>query len=331
MSPRHRFTEAELEQYFDRICLPQSARVYDVTSLDDAAKLEYMNTIQKHQLVKIPWENCAQHYSWHHVVHVEPAHLFRKIVQQRGRGGYCMEANYFIHLILHSLRFDAYMAGSRIFRSPEAGYGGWTHVVNIVTIAGVRYLLDGGFGSPGPTHPIPLIPGAVRPQISPAESRVVYEALPDGVSSASKLWIYQYRFHAQDAWKAAYCFTDLEFLPADIVGMNLQPWLDRHTFFTHKVVACRFTTDRETEEGAAEPGSASEEALVEGEIDGAITLAHDVIKWRRRGQKVTEVHFASEEERLAGIRKYFGVVFSDEDAAGIKGTAACIGANAPVH
>jgi len=122
-----------------------------------------------------------------------------------------------------------------------------------------------------------------------------------------------------------YCFVELEFFPTDIEGMNLHPASSRHTFFTYKVVAVRFTTDKEIDEPGAGPGVADEKAL-EGEIDGCLTINQDYISWRRHGKKVLQIDFKTEDHRIDALEKYFGITFSDEDRAGIVGTAAEIGA-----
>lgn len=80
MAQRKLYTEGQLDQYFDRVAFPKANRIFSVSSLSDEEKLEYLNLVQKHQLVKVPWENLTQHYSWHHVVHVDPVHLFKKII-----------------------------------------------------------------------------------------------------------------------------------------------------------------------------------------------------------------------------------------------------------
>jgi arylamine N-acetyltransferase len=87
MTGRTKYTQEQLEKYFDRVCVPKSKRVYDVQSLSDEEKFKYLHLLQKHQLVKVPWENLVQHYSWHRVVNVKPQHLFNKIVNGPGRGG----------------------------------------------------------------------------------------------------------------------------------------------------------------------------------------------------------------------------------------------------
>ena len=326
MSERHTYSRDELERYFDRVCLPQGRRVYDVSSLSDAEKLSFLSLIQKHHLVKVPWENLTLHYSWHTVINLNPQHLFKKIVNNPGRGGYCMEVNYFYHLILLSLRFDVYMAGSRIYRPQSDRYGGWTHVVNLVTIGGIRYLTDGGFGGQGPSAPLALDPGGVCSQIAPAQMRVVKEPIPNNVDRSQRPWIYQHRHNQDGPWVPMYCFVDLEFTPADIESMNFAPSRSRYTFFTHKVVACRFTTENEAEVCGG-PGTPDEDAL-RGEIDGSITINHDVLKWRRHGKKVVDMPFKSENERVKALKKYFGITLAEEDREAIINTMAMIGVKA---
>ena len=231
-----------------------------------------------------------------------------------------MEANHFFHTVLLSLGFDVYMAGARIHRG-EGMYGGWTHVVNLVTIDGTKYLLDGGFGPQGPSRPLAVREGKVGIQVAPAEMRVVREAIAQMLDRTQRMWIYQHRYEEGKEWVPMYCFTELEFIETDIVAMNFAPWLNPQTFFTHKVVAVRFTTDREPVE---HPGSPGEEAL-EGEIDGSLTLNQSVLKWRRRGRKVMEVQFSTDEDRQKALEEYFGIVLAEEDRQAIKGTAAEVG------
>lgn len=326
--PRYRYSREQLEQYFDRIALPCAKRVHNVSGLTDDEKLVYLNLLQKHQLCKIPWENLTQHYSFHRVIHIQPAYLFKKIVNRNGGGGYCMEANYFFHLILWNLGFDCYLAGSRIFHTDERRYGGWTHVVNIARIGSIKYLLDGGMGPNGPSRPLELVDGAVVDQVAPAQMMLAREQIPRFLDRDQKMWVFKYRHDRGKAMDPVYCFTDLEFLPEDIESMNFEPCSNRQTFFTHKVVAVRFTTDREvdSEEG---PGSPSESAL-EGEIDGAISLNHNVLKWWRKGKKGAEVRCANEEDRLRVLKRYFGIEFNEEDREAILGTAAMLGGSGPV-
>jgi arylamine N-acetyltransferase len=228
-----------------------------------------------------------------------------------------MEANSFFNAVLLSLGFSVYLAGARIYKGNDT-FGGWTHVVNLVKIAGTKYLLDGGFGPQESPRPLALRPGVSETQIAPAQMRVVYEPIPQNLDQSQRIWIYQHRPNEESNWAHMYCFTDMEFTPEDIFSMNFSPWLNPQTFFTHKVVAVRFTTDRTREE---DPG-ADDETTLEGEIDGSLTLNQDVMKWRRGGKKIAEWKFRCDEERQDALKKYFGIVLSEEDREAIKGTAA---------
>lgn len=318
---RHTSDPTQLEAYFDRIALPTSKRIYDVRPLSDGEKFQYLDLLQKHELVKVPWENLTQHYSWHRVVNVKPPHLFSKIVGNAGRGGYCMEANHFFHTVLLSLGYAVYMGGARIHSPATGSYGGWTHVVNIVILGGTRYLLDGGYGANGPSRPLALEAGVAATQVDPAEMRLMYEPLPQHIDRSQRIWIFQHRINKDSEWATQYCFTDTEFLPSDIESMNFSPWLNPRSFFTHKVVAVRFTTSLESDKDDGGPGSPNETAL-EGEIDGAVIVNHSYLKWRRYGKTVKHVEFESEDERVRALERYFGIMISQQDREAIIGTAA---------
>ncbi|QDS72466.1 hypothetical protein FKW77_009801 [Venturia effusa] len=323
---RFRLSTDQLSAYFDRICLPSANRIHHVTILDDKSKLAYLNLIQKHHLVKVPWENLTQHYSWHRVIHIDPRHLFRKIVQDptgSARGGYCFEVNTFFFTVLYSLGFDVYMGGSRIYSPKLKRYGGWTHVINLVTINGVKYLLDGGYGGNGPCRPVAVEHGKIVDHIKPAQMRLVHEAIPQHLDRSQKVWVCQHRYDENAEWNPIYCFVELEFLPEDLSVSNLAPGTSKTSFFTHKVVAARFTTESETSEGTG-PGSPGQQQL-EGEIDGSLTLSHDTLKWRRHGKKVVDVKLEDEQERVDALKKYFGITLSAEEKEAIQGTSTELG------
>ena len=173
---------------------------------------------------------------------------------------------------------------------------------------------------------MPLNHREVASQIEPAQMRLCFEPLRQNLNSSQKVWVVQFRYDEDHDWDPIYCFPDLEFIPEDIEGMNLEPWLNPHTFFTHKVVAVRFTTSQERN-GTKGPGSPYEREM-EGDIDGAITLNHDVLTWRRYGKKVVQIPLRTESDRIEALGMYFGITLSDEDVEGIRGTAAEIGSKA---
>ena len=364
MAGRPRYTEAELRQYFARVCVPSSSwdSLLSVRGVPASEQLARLTQLMKHQLLKVPFENLTQHYSWHRTVDVSPRHLFRKIVGQpqshveeedgeakagkrfwgsggAGRGGYCMEVNTFFHTVLLSTGYDVHMSGARVYARATASYGGFSHCVNIVTLAdGARYMLDVGFGGNGPIAPIPLpsldpSSGAVRgdkppehPHIHPAAVRLRHEPIPQQTNQRCRVWILEHRAHAggdeAEAWIPNYCFVDQEFLLEDIRGLNLNPWRSPHSFFTRKILMTRFTTEREAEGEGEGPGSPGEDAIDGAEIDGAITLFEDTLKWRRKGELRVELKFENEEQRLDALRRYFDIEFDDEDRDAIRGTVA---------
>lgn len=323
---RFKLSNDQLSAYFDRISLPAAYRIFNVTTLDDSSKLTYLSLIQKYQLVKVPWENLTQHYSWHRVVQIDPRHLFRKIVQDpagNARGGYCFEANTFFFTVLYSLGFDVYMGGSRIYSPKAKKYGGWTHVINLVTISGVKYMLDGGYGGRGPCRPVAVEVGKVVDHVEPAQMRLVYEAIPQHLDRSQRVWVCQHRYNENAEWIPIYCFVELEFTHEDMLVSNLAPATSKTSFFTHKVVAVRFTTEGETAEGSG-PGSPGSQKL-EGDIDGSITLSHDTLKWRRHGLKTVDLQLKTEQERLNVLEKYFGIALTEEEAESIRGTSTELG------
>lgn len=226
-----------------------------------------------------------------------------------------MEANSFFRTVPLSLGFEVHMAGSRIYRPETQRYGGWTHVVNLVSIASQQYLLGGGFGGNGPSRPVPQIADEVSTQIAPAQMRLLREPLLQNLNRAQKTWISQHRFDSTREWVPMYASTDLELLPEDIEGMKFEPMLNPRTFFTHKVVAVRFTAGDETQGAEA----------CAGEIDGALILSHNVLTWRQHGRKALEIPFRSESDMLDALREYFCIEFGELNRDAILGTAAQIG------
>jgi arylamine N-acetyltransferase len=313
------YTNKQLEEYFDRIALPKSKRVLNVAKLNNEQTLSYLKILLKHQLVRIPFENLTQHYSWHGVIDVNPLHVFRKVINQPGRGGYCMEANWLFHNVLYSLGFDCYVAAGRVWTPPAKKWTGWTHLVNLVTIGGTKYLCDCGFGPNEPIVPVALQHGEVQTQISPAETRLVFDALPEYLSDC-KLWICQFRVDAESEWTPIYCFSEMELLPTDIPAMNYSPWLSRKIIFTQKVICVRFTTERER----GEDGLPGEENIDGGEIDGTLVIDHDKLKWRRHGNSVLDVEFKSENDRVKALERYWGIELDVEDREAIFGTMAAV-------
>ena len=110
------YSETQLEQYFDHIGYPRSARS------DVGNTLEFLAELQKRNLARVPFESVSFHYSRHRLLSLDPEDLFEKIVTN-SRGGYCMEVNAFFGTVLRSLGFNLISVGARV--NGRTGYKGW--------------------------------------------------------------------------------------------------------------------------------------------------------------------------------------------------------------
>ncbi len=74
-----------------------------------------------------------------------------------GRGGYCFELNYLFLALLQELGFDARgLTGWVVMGGAPDARTGRTHRLSLVTLDGVRYVTDVGFGGMVPSSPLQL-------------------------------------------------------------------------------------------------------------------------------------------------------------------------------
>lgn len=80
----------------------------------------------------------------------------QKVLHQ-GRGGYCYELNQLFLALLQTLGFDARgITGRVVIGGPPDAHTGRTHRLSLVTLDGVRYITDVGFGGMVPSSPLQL-------------------------------------------------------------------------------------------------------------------------------------------------------------------------------
>ncbi|WP_339533039.1 arylamine N-acetyltransferase [Pseudomonas mucidolens] len=85
-----------------------------------------------------------------------------------GRGGYCYELNQMFLALLQMLGFEARgITGRVVMGGPPEALTPRTHRLSLVTLDGVRYITDVGFGGMVPTHPLRVDTEA--PQATPHE------------------------------------------------------------------------------------------------------------------------------------------------------------------
>lgn len=178
-------------------------------------------------------------------------------------------------------------------------------MVNIVTIDGKRYMVDVGFGGNGPTHPLPLVDGKVSVGIAPEELRLLWTSIAQHSDPSQRLWVYQHRNDAQSPWQDGYCFTDLEFFPADYEVMNFTTSHSRTSWFTYMVVCVKHILEVKDDE---------EEPV------GVVMLVGNEVKRRIGGKSEHLATCKTEDERVAALEKWLDVRLSSQERAGIIGT-----------
>ncbi|KAI9853578.1 MAG: N-terminal acetyltransferase [Trichoglossum hirsutum] len=227
--------------------------------------LEYLTELVKLQLATVPFEDLSLHYSKHRLLSLDTNDLFDKVVS-RGRGG--------------------------------------SHMVNLVTIENQRYLVDVGFGSKGPSLPIPLISGYECTGIAPLGLKLEYKSLPKHTDPSQRVWVYSHRECDTALWVDAYSFIEIEFFPEDYEVMNLSTMVLPQSFFTQTVLCVKALLNAES-----------------GNLEGVLYLHQDEVR-RRLGEETCLVEkLKTEEERTKALEKLFGIIITEEEKQGIRDLA----------
>ena len=325
-SYRSSYSAAQVEQYFERIRLPDEFRP---NSNAPGEQLSSLIEIMKHHLAAIPFENLELHYSPTKTVSLEPQHLLQKMVSRGdGRGGRCMEVNCLFGTVLRSLGFDVYSAGARVNEAaqPVAATKGWkgprhngwylssiqcgsfadrpdtrNHMINIVNIAGKRYLVDVGFGgSNGPNFPIRLTSDEPSVTIASSSVRLLHSSIGDNTCKDQLLWCYQFRHGEDRPWIDGYSFTETEFLPQDFQMMSFFTSTSKTSWFTYRILCLKHLIE-------------------DGKLVGEIRLYENEVRRRVRGESELLATLTTEDERVQALEKYLNVKLSEPEVLGIQG------------
>ena len=212
------FTATQVLRYFNRVCfdVPKGSAILPAPTLETLRRL-----IACHLQV-IPFENLSLHYSTHRNVVIEKEFLFEKMINKR-KGGYCMEHNTTFATVLRTLGYTLYTIAARVYlpNDSKSVYAvGLIHMASIVTIDGIEYLVDVGFGGNGLTAPLPIFDGdSIETPINgvlPEEHRVRRVELSGAFKNGHKSWILERRQDTQTEWEPLYVFEkDFEFFPDD--------------------------------------------------------------------------------------------------------------------
>lgn len=119
-----------------------------------APTLETLRALQFHHVRHIAFETLAMLTG--EGVRLDLPSLALKIVAG-GRGGYCFELNLLFLALLRALGFEVRPLTGRVtMHGPEHAMTARTHVLLLVTLDGVPYTVDVGFGGMTPTGPLRL-------------------------------------------------------------------------------------------------------------------------------------------------------------------------------
>jgi arylamine N-acetyltransferase len=216
-----------------------------------------------------------------------------------------MENNAFFNAVLKGLKFSVYSTGARVSDATAGisggGYGGWTHMVNIVKLSdGKKYMVDVGFGANVATRPLPLEEGCTCKGIFAREMRLVYENIPPNSDPTQKLWIYQYRDPPAEEWLSAFCFTEVEYLANDYTVMNFFTSHSPQSWFLKDVVILKMIME-------------------EDELIGSLILFNGELKRKVGGKTEILEELKTEDDRLKALQSWFGIELTEVERRGIRG------------
>jgi N-hydroxyarylamine O-acetyltransferase len=130
-----------LQQYFDRIGFQESGKV-DIETITDMMRC---------QLFTVPFENLDVQAK--KVVSLVPEEIVTKILHKR-RGGYCYEVNGLFAMALQAMGIPYQFVAARPMFYPVKRPR--THMALVLTLDGIPWLCDLGFGSYGIRAPMRL-------------------------------------------------------------------------------------------------------------------------------------------------------------------------------
>ncbi|KAH8695206.1 arylamine N-acetyltransferase 2 [Talaromyces proteolyticus] len=313
-----KFTQIDIDRYFDRIHLPLNIRQkfeHSAGGTDPECQLQALTSLLHYHLGAIPYENSSLHYSRHQAIELTVASIYEKIVH-RGHGGVCTQVNTLFSELLIALGYKLYTTAARVNRAASAAavnnnsaktrFGTLSHMLIIVDINGQEYLVDAAFGPHAPTVPVPMKEGLEFTDMGSRRGRLISAPLDQHRAQHLKHWRLQFRWKEESIWMDSYAFSEIEFTSNDYHALERQAKTDRRMWFMTRVMAFRHLLDKES----AAP-------------IGFIMLWENELRRKVHGHYETlDLH--SEEERISVLENLFGVFLDDDEKAEIIGTVSYI-------
>lgn len=103
----------QVQDYLDRISLPEATRTFLREGPDGPRALEAITTLQYYHLLTVPFENLDLAYSSDHTLTADTDVVYNHVVKQK-RGGVCDQIHQLFAKLLQHFKFSVYCTGSRI-------------------------------------------------------------------------------------------------------------------------------------------------------------------------------------------------------------------------
>lgn len=232
---------------------------------------ETLRLLQRAHLLTVPFENLSIHAG--EPILLEDEALFQKIVE-RGRGGFCYEANGLFAALLRALGFDVQMLSAEVANA-EGEFGPpFDHMTLLVNLR-ERWLVDVGFGD---SFMEPLLLDERGEQ---REGRRAFMIKEEG----THLLLFE-RDEGEDEWRPQYRFTLQPYSFSDFAEMCRYHQTSPQSHFTRGRICSRATPD------------------------GRVTLSEmRFIRTKQDGTR-EERSVESVDEYASTLREHFGIVMS---------------------
>jgi len=180
------------------------------------------------------------------------------------------------------------------------------HSVNIITVDGIKYLSDVGYGGDGPGMPMPLTKqSTIIHNIGTQEIRLLHGSMPGLVEGHENLWTFQFRNSVEKPWRCGYGFYEMEFFQRDFEISSFYCSQNPACFLTFNLLVIRFLRD-------------------EGKVYGKVTLEQNKLKENLGGKSVLVQTCQTEAERQKVLSDRFGIVLTAEERFGIVGRSTAL-------
>ena len=160
-----------------------------------------------------------------------------------------------------------------------------------------------------------LVENAVSRNMGTQDARYIRDFLPGQISRAPehRMWQYQCRNSESQPWGTYYTFSDaVEWLPADFDIVNCYTGGSPVSAALTTMMVVKFLRRpvANSEDGSNSPRQ---------EIFGKRMLVNELVKENTQGKTITVQVCRSEEERVAALKKWFGIQLVEEERDAIKG------------